>query len=345
MISYQYISRALAVSPCRKRPFCHILGKGKTTNRLSSSTGSGTGTASSAGASPFVDPALEWGRAHSELAQACLKVPPLPSSPVTGGTSSSVSCSQQNHSLTNFYNYWNWRQWEFPVETDRDLKHGQALVTHVLSAPLTLANFVTTALLAHEEEQQDMYHLCCVGARAEATLPMEFWKEFLLALTHSTTTAAATRSIRIQMDFLGPDIHPQMPPQTLQYRDNQLQLQWLYRGYFHDYISDKNNNAPNWNAFVLFNPGLGHEHLKEGWRPTLQYLLQQHTQHRAPILLTFHSQLDAQRDCTLLLQEEHHLPELASNALQNPFASHITYEDPFDRSHMVQPNHSMIMLL
>jgi hypothetical protein len=72
--------------------------------------------------------------------------------------------------------------------------------------------------------------------------------------------------------------------------------------------------------------------------------LQQHSKHKTPLLLTAHSEWDAQRDWHLLCQE--YDDSLRIKAPQkNPFASRISYQDPFDSAHRVQPNHSVRMLL
>jgi hypothetical protein len=267
----------------------------------------------------FFSSALEWGRHNPQIAQACLAIPPLP--------------TRNPPPLTSLEAYWKWRQWKFPVLDETDLSHGQALVSHVLSAPLTLATFVNKIL-----EQQETLRLCCVGARSEATLPLGFWNEFLVAMKRPSSMSAT-------MDFMGPEILPagvttMPPPQVLTYDNTSLQLQWLYQGYLHEYIAANPTN--HWDAFVLFNPGLGHAHLKEGWKPTLDYLWQQYTLLKTPILMTAHSELDARRDWQLLRQE---YDSFLKEPQKNPFASHICYPDPLDANHRVQPSHSLLMLL
>ena len=300
----------------------------------------------------FVDPALIYGRTHSQEAQDCLKVPPLPKHD-----------NNDNHSpltLESLEDYWEWRKWGFPVsEEERNLPLAKALVSHVLSAPLTMAKFYEetfdTNIISAQATHRLQFHWCCVGARAEATLPMEFWMELLVALTHlhtMQTTGPTCLSdsnheqdenqlhLDLFLDFVGPDIHPQIPNKTLEYRNSKLHLNWLYKGFLHDY-ADEHRRA-SWTAFVLLNPGLAHPHLTKGWKPTLHYILEQAIQEHKPVLLTAHSQLDAVRDWNLLQSElsQIQLPPFRRNA----FASHITYEDPFDKTHMVQPNHSFLII-
>lgn len=49
-------------------------------------------------------------------------------------------------------------------------------------------------------------------------------------------------------------------------------------------------------AFVLFNPGLGHPHLREGWAGALERLLDT----GKPIIVSCHSEADLERDARLL---------------------------------------------
>jgi hypothetical protein len=158
---------------------------------------------------------------------------------------------------------------------------------------------------------------CCLGARAEASLPVEYWNEILLLyhllviqqrpIDHQETT--------IHLDFIGPEMGTdQRPPVTLSYRGDTstttLMIQWLYNGTFHDYHQQQQRETPettnkllDYDAFILLNPGLGHDHLRKDWRPTLDLLLclprtKNHQETIRPktkgrILLMAHSKQDA----------------------------------------------------
>jgi len=302
----------------------------------------------------YTDPALEWGRQNPQVAQACLAIPPLPKSSCTPPLSLL--------SMTRLEDYYQWRNWKFPVSTTEDKQLAHALVSHVLSAPLTCALFYAHLTRQQKQRPQPLearHHWCCVGARAEATLPLEFWNELLVAICHdshdddhknATNSNTEHEPLDITIDFVGPDIYPQMLSQSLTYQHLTLHLNWLYKGYLHDYVKkaeEKHHHHDKWNGFVLLNPGLGHPNLREGWKPTLDYLFRRdvsigHEQH--PILLTAHSELDAQRDWNVLVSSQYCNDNGNFPTCQNPFASRITYEDPFDASHVVQPNHSHLML-
>ena len=98
----------------------------------------------------------------------------------------------------------------------------------------------------------------------------------------------------------------------------------------------------SWDAYLLFNPGLGHDNLQKQWEPTLELLLSAYstvgsqTGHTARIVFTAHSAEDAMRDTNLLTN--YLLPE-APLYQENPFASRIRYQDPLQENHMVRPNH------
>lgn len=146
----------------------------------------------------------------------------------------------------------------------------------------------------------------------------------------------ATRPLDVELDFLGPDVVPRTDSVTVQYQGSQLRLRWVHSGTFHDYVARDDARVDQYDAFVLFNPGLGHRNLQRSWDPTIDVLRGLHR----PVLLTAHSALDAARD-------SHHLHEAfdaSASYTDNPFASRITYEDPFDPRIIVRPNHSVALL-
>lgn len=276
---------------------------------------------------------LKWAAANREVAQRCLDLP-------TTNGDDSATAPLTSTTLRSWEDYLKWRQWDFPVEVDSN--HAKALVSHVLSAPLTIAAHLGE--LAATQPQR----WCIIGARSEASLPVQYWKE-ILSLTNNTRAT-------IGIDFVGPDVL-RRPAVTLTTDDpssssSSLTLQWLYNGTFHEYMERTKNplhaaddmvlvdsEKHPWDAFILLNPGLGHPHLRKDWEPTMRLLLQERA--TVPILLTAHSERDARRDVDLLTN--YVLPE-APLYVPNPFASGIEYEDPFDMGHFVHPNHYVYML-
>jgi hypothetical protein len=271
---------------------------------------------------------LAWARKNPEIAQRYLEPPPFDSAPDK-----------------NLHYYWNsleeycqWRQWTFPATTDNDddekgPNHGIRLASHLLSAPLTLARFHATTC---KEETTTGDHSrplrwACVGARAESTLPYHYWKEMLFVLSHHDNH----HQHDIAMDFCGPEVHPKIPDNRIELDGSALSLQWFHRGLFHELPTTE--KQPDWDAYVLLNPGLGHDNLRQDWKPTLVPLLSS----GKPILVTAHSEKDARRDAQLLAQEY----QLQVDYQVNPFCSRITYPDPFDQNHVVSPNRYVATIL
>jgi hypothetical protein len=247
------------------------------------------------------DPAFCWAETNREVAQRCLNPPPA-----------TTSIAFPN----DLDDFWHQRGWKFPVQNDDELPLAHALVSHVLHAPLTLATLLQKDL---NKQRQHPHQWCCIGARAEATLPLMYWKELLLVTDSGTL---------VELVFCGPDIVRQSAVKV-KHQDSELHLQWEHRGFFHEW-SDRQSKV---HAYILLNPGLGHPNLRVGWKPTLDLLFKHSNTER--FLMTAHSELDAERDASLLKKEY----GLTVDYRVNPFASRIRFQDPFDDRHIVQPDH------
>ena len=249
----------------------------------------------------FQDDTLRWAEQNKDIARKSLAIPPA------GKSISPLLISTLERYLED-------RAWAGRVgDTEQYSEHSIALISHVLSAPLTLRycaeqSIATRAALSELD-------ICCIGARAEATLPPEYWKEVLMTGSKR----------RWNIDFVGPDLGSMKYPVRLQHGDSLLTLQVLSKGYFHDLPQEKEKQ---WDACLLLNPGLGHPNLKQNWIPTLDKL------RGKSLWLTAHSQLDAERDAQLLRNQW----GIHVDYRLNPFASRIVYQDPFDESHLVSPN-------
>jgi hypothetical protein len=259
--------------------------------------------------------------------------------------------------INSLEDYMEWRQWNLAGVPNGDLDKATDLVSHVLSAPLTAASQIFPTLLPiYDDGRRELKPLnwCFLGARSEASLPVEYWGEMLVFWAH---VAKRQSPLHITCDFLGPDIL-RRPPVQLSYLGHTLSLRWLYNGTFHEYLERARNPASasddmvlvdenTWDAYILFNPGVGHPTLKKDWEPTLDLLLSSTstigmTGTTARIVFTAHSEQDASRDADCLIN--YLLPE-APLYRENPFASRIRYQDPFDEAHMVRPNQSAYTLV
>jgi hypothetical protein len=314
----------------------------------------------------YDDPTLLWAKSNPHVAQNCLHPPPLPPPLPSSETFRAKTASLES--------YLKWRRWHFPQEIyDDDDKYSKAvaLTSHVLSTPLTLASQIEAFYSTRnthkndgsEEWTIDQQRWCCVGARAEASLPLVYWKEFLLLgskilLGNSTKneTTTGTRShrqdnaFRISLEFTGPDILPNLPKQSVSIpppshstKDvtfcSSIIVSGGFRGLYHENSEIETNDR---DAFIFFNPGFGHDNLRKSWEATLGRIIKQRQTSvktsRAPrrvLLVTAHSEKDADRDSRILSNDY----GLNVTYSLNPFASRITYQDPFDEHHFVRPNH------
>ena len=369
---------------------------------------------------------LEWA-AMSEnrvVASDCLNVPALPCPQMMHVTSTP-------HGVRNWDEYWTHRKWIFPEtlkdETERD--HGQALVSHVMSAPMTIFSMldllleasmtVTTSIKVLANQSKVKVRWCCIGARAEASLPMQYWQEMidmihvsrLVALrqhtidrqdgTNNRMREMIPKPLDITLDFIGPEmnVHPTIvlhPSKLLPHGDfvsddatqspfTTCTIRWKHKGVYHTHFNEMNerDDGPDkdYDAFILFNPGIAHPYLQELWKPTLQIIFEQYFRIRSTsvdscaILLTAHSKIDALRDSALLQRymsslkeyntDEYHIKATTSSIenessanhvpgtlnyyFENPFASRIYYQDPIGQEqsnipHIVRPNHYVTML-
>jgi len=258
--------------------------------------------------------ARAWAQQRPELARDALSVPPI---------SRLENAPPPSASLES---YLKWRGWDMPTIPPDNNDLAASLVSHPLTFPLTLGWLLSTMLRTcmggdtyGHRTSSSRVRLCCIGARAEAALPDEYWRE---ALVHSSillddlekvdayiTTACASTSI----DFIGPDISPLLQSKTVV-----LDVPWainrslemnFHRQYLHQNIAERCKEAKHdeesfdpasllslWDGFVLFNPGIGHPNLAKGWLPTLRYVLKT----KRPVLLTAHSRLDSERDWSVL---------------------------------------------
>lgn len=309
----------------------------------------------------YQDPTLVWAQSNPRLAQGCLNPPPA----------IDVTKPSSKNMMESFEAYLEWRKWNFPEEIydwsqnsdfEDPRENAKALVSHILSAPLTLASQSKYILrqCANDDTSNGSleFNWCSVGARAEASIPLMYWKEFLMSSRTSLTSLdlqstdpssqISSKNLALSLDFIGPDIPPRLPEQTVMIPDGQVEnnnscttsisLRCYHRGFFHK--SPAKDNLNLWNAYIFFNPGFGHPNLRKSWEPTLNLILsrnEERTDNKPRVmLLTAHSEHDMDRDAKILAND-YGLEDVSY--YENPFASRIAYEDPFEKNHFVRPNH------
>jgi hypothetical protein len=211
--------------------------------------------------------------------------------------------------LSNLEDYLDQRGWS----KSRKNKNALNLVSHVLSSPLTLRYLAEQTCPG--SRTLSSFHLACIGARSEATLPHKYWRETIMTDSMEEWN----------VDFIGPDLINHTPSFELLYGPSKITIHHHWKGFFHDI--PLRQHKP-WTHFILFNPGLNHPNLRDNWLPTLKKLKGK------SLWLTAHSLQDAQRDAKLLLD----VWNVSVHYDLNPFSSRIVYQDPFDSSHLISPN-------
>lgn len=205
------------------------------------------------------------------------------------------------------------------------------LASSAFSFVLTLAAFLPRLLPDCSPAHEVALHV--IGARAEAMMPDYLWDE--LALLHPDLPG-------IEITLVGDHVPRSRRAQSA--RGLPLQVDAV-RGLYHD---TELPSAREPNAFILFNPGIGHPLLRERWGPTIKKLLES----GKPILLTSFSASDQERDVVELhklaanLGCSHHIDFLVQPQV-NPFRS-LKYQvnDDGGRIALIQTNsHVMIAQL
>ncbi|OQR83239.1 hypothetical protein ACHHYP_14924 [Achlya hypogyna] len=216
------------------------------------------------------------------------------------------------HKLTTAYS-----SWESLVEAIGAPALDEAAL-RVLSAaysyPMTLRHYLPALDLAKTNDLRP--ELFVLGARAEAMMPRHMW------------SVLAPSQLRLKMIGNHVPVLRKLPPEGA---DDAVHVSFCSQ-LFHEMPTVA---APD--AFVLFNPGLGHPALRALWAPTLRLALAS----RKPLLITCFSATDLHRDLEALDAMAAELPGrlvFAQTAQLNPFQSRKATVDPLALLAPVQTN-------
>ena len=215
---------------------------------------------------------------------------------------------------------------------------GLAVLSAALSFPLTIAKSWSALNLPPPLDPSSGWHLCVVGARAEAALPPHIWAELSL-LTGASKLAisfcgpsAAPEGLPGEREWVGPDgqrlnlslsgadlFHRSSLGQALLARSRTQQGTAAIEPAAEpapstEGVVDVEAALPD--AFVLFNPGLGEPGWERAWAPTMRALLAS----RRPLLMTALSHSDAARDVSFLEQQLKWGASGAPACIREPFA-------------------------
>ena len=315
---------------------------------------------------------LEWASLpeNRTVASECLNTPLLPPTPLSSIETPMSSIDDRTTTTTvsngtdilNWEDYWSYRKWSFPkgLKDDTEREYGQALASHIMTAPMTIYSMfhelseANSKVITSTKEVINIYQnnrekvatekvrWGIIGARSEASLPIQYWQE-MLDMIHATRllafhqymigaklgintkrTALVPKLLDITLDFIGPEMNIQPsivlhPSKSLRHDEYDFvgddtttnifttcTMQWRYKGLYHTHYNEITEQEDvfdkQYDAYILFNPGVGHPYLQKLWQPTLQLIFEQYYRIRnslnegCTILLTSHSMTDALRD-------------------------------------------------
>ncbi|KAG2830931.1 hypothetical protein PC129_g3091 [Phytophthora cactorum] len=176
------------------------------------------------------------------------------------------------------------------------------LLSSAYSYVMTLSRFLPELMDQYQTDNAKKFELHVVGARAEAMMPRYLWDE--LSFFHP----GRQFGIKLIGDHVPVMTARKKTPTTRENENQFIQLDMI-NGLYHKVEAKKLGNP---DAFVLYNPGIGHRHLRESWEPTLQAVLAS----RKPILMTSFSLEDQRRDIAALQDMATNNPVLKQHELQ-----------------------------
>ncbi|GFH44907.1 hypothetical protein CTEN210_01381 [Chaetoceros tenuissimus] len=280
----------------------------------------------------------EFAANNRQFAKEAVEVPSLS---LVDYTSQTVS--------TDIDEYLVWRGWDKQYV---DNQYTNALLSHLLTFPLTFAKYADFFMDTHSSEADvKELRICCVGSRAEANLPDDYWREFLIAIHHFHGNE---NQINWVVDCIGPEIAPQLKSKQITADQESMLTLNYHKGFLHDHVVRlyKNSKSSNptqeilntWNGFLLYNPGIGHPNLIKSWRPSLDFIAKTSKK----VLITAHSDIDATRDSKVLHEIQSGsdiVNDVPISYEKNAFKCKTLFEDPCasDEAHatVVSPNHAV----
>ena len=249
-----------------------------------------------------------------------------------------------SHSSDNMVQYICSRSPE--ISSDISCKSNSALraLSAMLTTPLTVAHALQ--IVSRHSSYRDILQgksediansnsgrvsVALLGARAEALLPLHWWREMLLHL-HMQQPHKDIKHDLAACDILliGPELPTNMRPiRTYGGNGSRLVAPSSFRAPYSQPLHKK--LAPFLSAAVLMNPGIGSPSLKSLWSPSLrQLLLPRHVTANGedakslPIVLTAHCSGDLARDVAALESAAKSVGRKVTYLLEptpNPFAS------------------------
>ncbi|POM70997.1 Mss51 like protein [Phytophthora palmivora] len=211
------------------------------------------------------------------------------------------------------------------------------LLSSAYSYVMTLSRFLPELMEVDTMKSEKKFDIHVIGARAEAMMPRYLWDE--LSFFHP----GRQFGIKLVGDHVPVMSARKKTPTTRENENEFIQLEMI-NGLYHK-IEETKLGTPD--AFVLYNPGVGHPHLRESWEPTLQAVLAS----GKPVLITSFSLEDQQRDITALQELVANSPVLKQHELrfrcrakQNSFRSLKYQLDPSNVDTPIQTNNRVMVV-
>ncbi|ETL99338.1 hypothetical protein L917_03808 [Phytophthora nicotianae] len=224
-----------------------------------------------------------------------------------------------------------------PHERWLDDVRALGLLSSAYSYVMTLSRFLPELMDQYQMDTAAKFELHVVGARAEAMMPRYLWDE--LSFFHP----GQQFGIKLIGDHVPVMSTRKKTPTTRENENEFIQLEMI-NGLYHE-VDAKKLGSPD--AFVLYNPGIGHPHLRESWEPTMQTVLAL----GKPVLMTSFSLEDQQRDIAALQDMVTNNPVLKNfelhfrcRAKQNSFRSLKYQVDPSNVGTPIQTNNRVMVV-
>jgi hypothetical protein len=225
------------------------------------------------------------------------------------------------------------------VSDENELKMSKQILSNLLTFPLSLSNGIARTF--DENFHKDIINVTVVGARAESSLSLFWWKEMLY---QKSLASIQNSHLNLKIRMIGPGVQRNSSFSNNKFssvlswnEENNLDLKRnleFLNPFAPESIGDFSvlHQHPRLldllhrtDLFVLFNPGYGSTTLKSSWKPTISLLLET----RKPIMCTAFNEEDLSNDLKQLrtVSEEDDHQELGDplefyiKASSNPFSS------------------------
>ena len=227
-----------------------------------------------------------------------------------------------------------------PEKPWRDDPRALRLLSSAYSYVLTLGKCLPEMIIIDDgtaDRREKRVEIHVIGARAEAMMPRYLWDELLFF------DPGRVFKIKLVGDHVPVMSARKKKLMEKERKNERVQLE-MVNGLYHE-LEPGLLSTPD--AFVLYNPGIGHPQLRQRWKPTLEIVLTS----CKPVLITSFSLEDQQRDIAALHELvatspvlKQHGVQYRCRAKQNPFRSLKHQIDPANVGAPIQTNNCVMVV-